>query len=349
MSTTRLHSPMQRETFKSQPPAALPPVGNDATLSHAAPHSGRAEVSTSDTMVAIRGSVPIAPAPAQVSPPGYELISPLKLSGSTSVFLARQRSTGMNVAIKILSEGAVVDTSQSPRFFLEAQVLSRCEHPHLVRYLDFAQTHGHLFLVMEYISGTDLRQMVAAQGPLSVGKAAGLMRQAALGLAYLHGQGVIHRDVKPSNFVTSATGQVKLIDLGLLRNVEDDSPSITRIYQDRWLGTPDYMSPEQLWDPHEVDLRTDLYALGCTIYFLLTGEAPFEANSVFELALKHLHAAPPDPRRNHPEIPHEVAELCMRLMAKKPEDRPSNATQVADELARFTAESPTDSISKSGL
>src|SRR5262249_33677503 len=151
----------------------------------------------------------------------------------------------------------------------------RLEHPNLVRYTDAGEVEGKLFLVMELLDGEDLAKLVKARGPLPVAEACALVRQAALGLQHAHEQGLVHRDVKPSNLLLTTAGVVKVLDLGLARLCAAGPAGEALTSATQLMGTPDYMAPEQLLDSHAVDARTDLYSLGCTLYHLLAGDPPF--------------------------------------------------------------------------
>jgi hypothetical protein len=198
---------------------------------------------------------------------------------------------------------------------------------------------------MEYAEGTDLQHLVQQSGPLPVAQACGYVRQAALGLQHAHERGLVHRDVKPSNLQVTANGAVvKVLDIGLARSMgpgDSDGGSGPELTQDRMImGTPDYIAPEQIADPRRVDIRADIYSLGCTFYFLLAGRPPFAEGSWEEKLVCHRKAEPVPVEQIRPEVPAGVAAILRRMMAKRPEDRYASPAAVAEALAPFCPAGP---------
>ena len=179
------------------------------------------------------------------------------------------------VALKVLSAGLVDDEEVIARFKREIKAVGQLDHPHIVRALDARRIGETHFLVMEFIDGTDWEHLVRRWGPLRVADVCELGRQAALGLQHAHEHGLIHRDIKPSNLMLTRQGQAKILDLGLAR-MRGSPASQALTVSGQTMGTPDYIAPEQAADSHNVDIRADLYSLGCTLYKLLAGRAPFE-------------------------------------------------------------------------
>lgn len=267
----------------------------------------------------------------------YRLLKLLGKGGMSSVYLAEHTLLHRLCAIKVLPAKLVHDSAFLQRFHREARAGAALDHPNIVRAFDVDhQLDGNLeihFLVMEYVDGRNLYDLIAVQGPLSPATAARFMRQAALGLAHAHGAGIIHRDVKPGNFIVDQQGIVKLTDLGLARiDQPDRDHSLTMQYDQKVFGTADYLAPEQAVDSHRVDARADLYALGCTFYFLLTGQAPFPDGTLTQRLLAHQTTPPPDVIRLRPDVPESLSRMIVQLLAKKPQDRPASAALVAQEL-----------------
>jgi eukaryotic-like serine/threonine-protein kinase len=194
-----------------------------------------------------------------------------------------------------------------------------------------------LFLLMEYVHGCDLSSLVARRGTPSFAKAADYIRQAALGLAYLHERGIVHRDIKPSNLLVDSSGIVKIFDLGLARVPTEGDQSLTALHHETIVGTPDYMAPEQVLECHDVDGRADLYALGGTFYFLLTAHAPFAEGTLARRLLKHQREAPESIYFKRPETPTALVAICRRLLAKRPQDRFASAEELSRTLADWLA------------
>jgi serine/threonine-protein kinase len=225
------------------------------------------------------------------------------------------------------------------RFRREIDIVSRLDHPHVVRALDVVQTRTHLYLVLEYVAGRDLARVVKERGPLPVGEAVHYAVQAARGLQYAHAQGVIHRDLKPSNLLLTEGGVVKLSDLGLARLFTQEDSELT--LKGMALGTPEFMAPEQAEDARSAGVHSDLYSLGATLFHLLTAELPVDGSSYLH-RLQSLLTAPPKPLRlARPEAPPALADLVDRLRARDPRHRPASAEETIGLLAPF-AVAPTE-------
>ena len=207
----------------------------------------------------------------------YELLEEIGRGGMGIVYKARHTKLDRVVALKVLPAERVRDPEFVARFQREMQAVGRLDHQNIVRATDGGEAAGKHFLVMEYIPGVNLEELVRQRGPLAVADACELIRQAALGLQCAHEHGMVHRDVKPSNLMLTPDGQVKIFDLGLakLRTTPSSGPEMTGTGQK--MGTAGYMAPEQLADCRAVDIRADIYSLGCTLFKLLTGHAPFDS------------------------------------------------------------------------
>jgi serine/threonine protein kinase len=269
----------------------------------------------------------------------YVLLDRIGSGGMGSVYLCLHKGLNRAVALKVLPDAHSDDPASVERFHREARAAAALDHPNIVRAHDLDREGRLLFLVMEYVDGVNLQDLVARHGPLGVTRACHYIRQAARGLEYAHAQGLIHRDIKPANLLVDRSGTVKLLDLGLARFFEDDADDLTRRHEGKGsvLGTADYIAPEQALDSHTVDHRADVYSLGATFYFLLTGRAPFPDGSVAQKLISHQMREPKPIGELRPDVPAGVARLVGRMMAKGPEDRPRSPGVVAEALVAWAA------------
>jgi hypothetical protein len=240
------------------------------------------------------------------------------------------------VALKVLAPHRQVDSHAIARFHRETEVAGQLEHSHIVRATDAGEDGGVHFLVMELVDGLDLAKLVARCSPLSVPDACELTRQAAVGLQVLHEHGMVHRDIKPSNLMLTAAGQVRILDLGVAL-LRDGRPGLEQelTASGMMLGTADYMAPEQWSDTRRVDIRADLYSLGCSLFKLLSGKAPF-AQYAETTRKMSAHTEEPVPSLERQDVPAEVLEVLHRLLAKRPEERFATPVEVAAALRPFT-------------
>lgn len=259
--------------------------------------------------------------------------------GMSSVFLARHTGLGTDVAVKVLPQKKVHDTSYLERFKREARAAASVDHPNIVRAFDIDMErdgkHEIHFIVMEYVDGQDLTEMIVEDGLFSPADAAEIIRQAAQALQHAHDVGIVHRDMKPGNLMIEADGTVRLLDLGLALLQEDDVASLTIAYDERVLGTADYLSPEQAVDSHTVDGRADIYGLGCTFYFLLTGHPPFNEGTLPQRLIAHQTKQPPPIRAERPDVTDSLLAIIHRMMKKDPDERYQSATEVAEVLTEW--------------
>jgi tRNA A-37 threonylcarbamoyl transferase component Bud32 len=262
--------------------------------------------------------------PALAAYTEYEVIRKLGRGGMGVVYLARNRLMDRFEALKLRA-----GSGRGEEFLREVQAAARLAHPNIVAVYSARFVLDTLVLAMEYVDGYDLARLVAVCGPPSVPAACELVRQAALGLQHAHDAGVVHRDVKPANLILSRAGRpaVKVLDFGLAWAGHDDGEVSA--------GTPAYAAPEQFTDPRRVDTRSDVYALGGTLYFLLTGGPPFPGETGTEVLRRHRQDAPPRPDTVRPGVPAEVATLIGRMLAKDPAARPPSAAEVARVLDRY--------------
>jgi tRNA A-37 threonylcarbamoyl transferase component Bud32 len=253
-----------------------------------------------------------------------------------AVFKARNWKLGRTVALKLIRKDRLSNPDTVRRFQREVLAAAAMDHPNVVRALDADEVGGTHLLVMEYVEGTDLAKLVKQNGPLPVARACDHVRQAALGLQHAHERGLVHRDIKPSNLLLAASGNlVKVLDFGLARlePATDVETSSTLTGEGTVMGTADYLAPEQSLDARSADVRADLYSLGCTLYFLLTGTPPFPGGTLGQKIARHLAAEPDPVERLRPGVPPALAEVVRKLMAKRPEDRYQTPAEAAAALA----------------
>lgn len=264
----------------------------------------------------------------------YLVLDRLGAGGMGTVYKARHARMKRVVALKVLAREIAGQGTFARRFQREVETIAQLSHPNIVMAFDAGEAAAGPFLVMEFVNGRDLGSEVQQDGPLSVADAVGCTLQAARGLAYAHGQGVIHRDIKPANLLRDAGGLVKVADLGLARlnTGPDGSPRSGLTQAGGIVGTADFMAPEQALDSTSIDARADIYALGCTLYFLLTGQAPYTAGSIIELLFKHRDAPLPALGATRPDVPAEVEALFRRMVAKRSDDRPATMLAVIETL-----------------
>ncbi|MCA9071525.1 MAG: protein kinase, partial [Planctomycetaceae bacterium] len=267
--------------------------------------------------------------------------------GMSSVYLAEHVLMRRQCAIKVLPTKRVNDTSYLGRFHREAQAVASLDHPNIIKAYDVDKemekdTEIH-FLVMEFVDGRSLQEMVQQDGPLDFQSAAEFIRQSAAGLAHAHHAGMVHRDIKPGNLLIDRNGVVKLLDMGLARFFNDsDEESLTVAHDEKVLGTADYLAPEQALDSHSVDARADIYSLGCTLYFLLTGHPPFTEGTLAQRLMSHQTKQPPPVTDDRPDVPRDLLAILDKMMAKKRDERYQTADEVSDDLADWLIEHASD-------
>ena len=268
----------------------------------------------------------------------YLLLDILGEGGMGRVFRARHTRLGRDVALKVIRKEKLSNPQTVNRFTQEIHAAAQLSHPNVVLAFDAESAGGNLFLSMEYVEGTDLTKLVRQNGPMPIAHACDAIRQAALGLQHAHERGLVHRDIKPSNLLYTPKGQVKVLDLGLaqLGQSAAGGENAGRVTQEGFvLGTPDFLAPEQAQNSGGVDARADVYSLGATLFYLLTARVPFEAPTSTDKLIKHITEPPPSLVSIRPEIPPQLNALVHWLMAKRPEDRPQSAAQVAMALLPF--------------
>ncbi len=263
----------------------------------------------------------------------YLILDKLGVGGMGVVFKARHRRLGRVVALKILPPSFARDRTALARFKREVEAAGKLKHPNIVAALDADEDRGVHFLVMEYVEGRDLDHVVRQRGPLPVVEAIEYLIQAARGLAAAHAEGIVHRDIKPSNLMLDTAGTVRVLDLGLARIVDASNPfgqaAGGRLTESgTYMGTIDYMAPEQAEDSRRADQRADVYSLGCTLYYLMTGREPFVGETVLRRLMAHQERPAPPLQGARPDAPAALERAFQRMMAKRPADRPESMTAV---------------------
>jgi serine/threonine protein kinase len=246
----------------------------------------------------------------------YKVLERIGTGGMGQVFLCEHKLMRRRVAVKVLPTAKAEDEAALERFYREARAVAALDHPNLVRAFDIDQDQSLHFLVMEYIDGVNLHELVKKTGPLSPTRACHYIYQAAFGLQHAYDcAGLIHRDIKPGNILVDRAGVVKILDMGLARFFRDEHDLLTKKY-DETLGTADYLAPEQAVDSHRVDVRADIYSLGATFYFLLTGVPPFAEGTVAQKLMWHQTRMPTPVRERRAEVPVEISAIVERMMMK---------------------------------
>ncbi len=262
----------------------------------------------------------------------YRVIDSLGRGGIGQVFLAEHLVLKRRVAIKVLPREKCTPEGVE-NFLREVRLVAQLDHPNLVRALDAGEDGQVHYLVLEYVEGQDLRKLVQATGPLPVPQAATVIAQVAAGLDYAHRRGLVHRDVKPGNVLVGSDLRTKLSDLGLASPLTGEALFDSRL--GRIAGTADYVSPDQVRNPWDPNPAWDIYSLGCTLYFAVTGSVPFPGGTSIEKVRAHCERLPLDPRRVNPELDDEFVELIGQMMSKDPKFRLASAQEVILRLARW--------------
>jgi serine/threonine protein kinase len=268
----------------------------------------------------------------------YELLAKLDKGGMGTVYRARQTRLGKIVALKVLSKEHTSDPRAVARFEIEMKAIGQLSHPNIVQALDARDIEDTTVLVMEYVDGLDLCKLLQRAGPLPIADACELIRQTAVGLQYIHENRLVHRDIKPSNLMLTPPGQVKILDLGLALLDAKRTPSGELTSNGLAMGTPDYIAPEQADDSHRVDIRADIYSLGCTLYHLLTGRTPFSGpdyKTPLDKVVGHTRDTAPTVKTLRASVPDELSKIVERMMAKEPSARFATPAEVAAALTPF--------------
>jgi serine/threonine protein kinase len=282
----------------------------------------------------------------------YQILDRLGKGGQSEVYKARHPEYGWTVALKVIRSQRLTNPQAAEQFLLEMEAMAELEHPNIVQFWDADKAGDAYYCAMEFVDGTDLGKVVRLQGWLTPAQAAEYGRQTALGLQHAHEHNRVHRDIKPVNlFLTSLPVEVaaepvygspapfqegppliKILDWGLAsvtRSADEVQVADENGQAYSVVGTADYLSPEQAANPHGVDIRGDIYSLGCTLYFLLTGQTPFDGTTVMQKIMQHQSVEPVPVEKLNPEVPPALAAIIRRMMAKKPEARFQTPAAVA--------------------
>jgi serine/threonine protein kinase/CheY-like chemotaxis protein len=288
----------------------------------------------------------------------YEILSELGRGGMGVVYKARHLRMNRLVGLKVIDKNHLLNPNAVRRFYQEIEAAAKLSHPNVVMAFDAGQHQDTHYFAMEYVEGIDLARLVRDSGPIPAEQAADYIRQSALGLHHAYERGLVHRDIKPSNLLVTWVADpgdqnsvggfkvarfrsrftrksvVKILDMGLARFGQAQEPmgglDVTR--EGHVVGTADYMAPEQWMNPHTVDIRADLYSLGCTLYFLLTGQVPFPGDMPMEKMLKHNLDQPTPVDKFRQDVEPRIVDVLNRLMAKRPEERFQTPMEVAEAL-----------------
>jgi len=306
------------------------------------------------TFAAVTEPKPVLEIPTElVDHPRYRVMNLLGVGGMGVVYQAEHLMMGRIVALKMISMKYTANAKAVERFRREVRAAAKLTHPNIVTAYDADEAGGRHFLVMECVDGVSLDRLVNRRGPLPVATACQVIRLAALGLQHAHAKGMVHRDIKPQNIMVNRKGNVKILDFGLARLIADTeapldsedgespgaNPAITSA--STVMGTPDYLAPEQARNSHDVDIRADIYSLGCTLYFALTGKPPFaQSRTAFDKVLAHYQSEPPCLTLFRDDLPAGVLEIVAKMMSKKPADRYATPAEVATVLLPFTKAAP---------
>ncbi|HJT77203.1 MAG TPA: serine/threonine-protein kinase, partial [Gemmataceae bacterium] len=266
------------------------------------------------------------PTPAGLPPelaghPRYRILKELGRGGMGVVYQAEQTMMDRTVAVKVISRALLEHPGALERFNREVRAAAKLTHPNIVIAHDAEQVGDLHMLVMEYVEGQSLAQVLKKKGPLAVAHACHFVRQAALGLQHAFEHGMVHRDIKPQNLMLTPKGQVKILDFGLAKVASERGKGQGLTTSNAYMGTPDYSAPEQATDARSADIRADIYSLGCTLYCLLAGRPPFDEASDVLTILAHLEKEPPPLPELRPDVPPALWAVVARLLAKDPGQR----------------------------
>jgi eukaryotic-like serine/threonine-protein kinase len=271
----------------------------------------------------------------------YKLLDQIGQGGMGTVFIAEHNALKKRVALKVLSREHAENQSAVDRFQREARAASALAHPNIVRVHHVGHTAGVHYLVMEYVDGATLENILDRKGPFTAEQAVKIAVQTAAGLNHAHEKGFVHRDIKPENLMLTRAGTVKILDMGLTKSVNKAEDNLTGAFKaDLILGTIDYLSPEQALQS-DVDARADVYSLGATLFTLICGHSPYEGVPAQQKLMQHQFGKVPDLIKFRPEIPKELAAVVSKMMAKKPDERYASVADVIEALAPWMPEDST--------
>ena len=335
--------PDEQSFLQTTPPNGVP-RGGDTRPEMPTTKKLPLEDSVSDRTVATPVTVD-QPTAKQIGP--YRLLREIGRGAMGAVYEAEHTSLQKRVALKVLPPDFAAVPERLDRFRREMIAIGKLDHSNIVRANDAGEVEGNFFIAMDFIAGPDLARLLGDNGRVSVPQAAEAIRQAALGLQHIHENKLVHRDIKPSNLLLAEDGTIKILDLGIaMLRQEGDGTDLTSA--NSMMGTPDYMAPEQINCSRDVDIRADIYSLGCTLFSLVAGVAPFsgpEYETFTSKLLAHAEHQPPKLRTLDPTVPRQLSRIVEKMMAKDAADRFQTPIEVAKELTKFgTGENLNDSI-----
>ncbi len=307
---------------------------NSSTIGHLFPEDGR------DNHASL-------PAGMQLGP--FVVESRIGAGGMGAVFRAHDESLDRTIALKILSPAQAGDPSAVKRFQNEARAAARLDHDNIARVFSIGEAHNLHYIAFEFIEGKTVRELIREKSVLDPYETINFMLQIAVALKHTAASGVVHRDIKPSNIIMMPNGRAKLVDWGLARKERIENQSLDLTVSGTTLGTFDYISPEQARDPRKVDVRSDIYSLGCTAYHMLTGSAPYADGTVLQKLLDHQGKPAPDCREKNPNVPTELARIVRKMMASNPEDRYQSPQSLIHDLLSLASESGLRPVHPDGL
>lgn len=273
----------------------------------------------------------------------YKLLGHLGTGGMSSVYLAEHQLMKHRRAIKVLPRYRVADKSYLERFYLEGRAAASLNHKNIVRIYDIGNEGDTHYMVMEYVDGMDLYELVKRNGPLEFDLAADYTRQAAVGLKHAHENRLVHRDIKPGNLLLTRDNVVKILDLGLAL-FREDAESLTLVHNEKVLGTADYLAPEQAINSHTVDHRADIYSLGCTLYYLLTGQPPFPEGTLAQRIAMHQSQEPMAISKIRLDSPARLVEIVQLMMRKNVNERVQSTDILIKMLQEFVDRNPANFV-----
>ncbi len=290
----------------------------------------------------------LIPAPAGLQLGHFQIEARIGAGGMGAVFHAMDTRLQRGVALKILSPSLSRDETAVQRFQNEARAAARLDHENIARVYFIGEEQGLHFIAFEFITGTNLRELIRERVRIAPNEAVNFVLQIAAALRHTSANGVVHRDIKPSNIIITPSGRAKLVDLGLARKESTESaPDLTMA--GTTLGTFDYISPEQAKDPRNVDVRSDIYSLGCTLYHMLTGEPPYPDGTVLKKLLDHQSGEPPDPAKKNRRVSDDLSLVCRKMMASDPKRRYQTPDQLIHDLMLIAGSLGLRGISQEGL
>jgi serine/threonine protein kinase len=258
--------------------------------------------------------------------------------GMGSVYLGRHKTLDIPMAVKVLPKHIdLKDPEYSQRFSREAKIAARLRHPNMVQVHDYGAESGFYYIIMDYVEGPTCSEEVQRLGRMEWQKAVAVARQVAQGLEYAASKGIIHRDVTPGNIILDTDGTARITDLGLAKETSSGTTGLTR--SGASLGTPYYMSPEQINSARDVDFRTDIYSLGATLYHMVCGKVPY-TGTTFEVMTKQVREPLPSPKDHVPDLPDDLCDVIRKMMAKAPADRYASYADLIEEFGNLLEGKP---------